>query len=122
MAAAMYRKCSKNLLATSSKIGSTLVASSSEIFSMFRQYIAIQLVPSDCSRYPPHGKGLDRSKTPMLSSPRSDFSGQLQRNLQHVQAIHRHPAGAVGLFQIPAPRQGLGPVEDADVVQSQIGL
>ena len=26
---------------------------------MFRQYIAIQLVPSDCSRWPPVGSGVD---------------------------------------------------------------
>ncbi len=33
-------------------------------------YIAIQLVPSDCSMYPPVGSGALRSNTPMLSSPR----------------------------------------------------
>ena len=38
--------------------------------SRFRQYIAIQLVPSACSRWPPVGSGALRSKTPMLSSPR----------------------------------------------------
>ena len=38
--------------------------------SMLRQYIAIQLVPSDCSMWPPVGSGDDRSKTPMLSRPR----------------------------------------------------
>ncbi len=32
--------------------------------------MAIQLVPSDCSMWPPVGRGLERSKTPMLSSPR----------------------------------------------------
>src|SRR5215470_15452414 len=38
--------------------------------SMFRQYMAIQEVPSDCSRWPPPGSGAERSNTPMLSSPR----------------------------------------------------
>ena len=37
---------------------------------MLRQYIAIQLVPSDCSMWPPVGSGALRSNTPMLSSPR----------------------------------------------------
>ena len=37
---------------------------------MLRQYIAIQLVPSDCSMWPPVGSGALRSKTPMLSRPR----------------------------------------------------
>ena len=45
------------------------VASSSAMRIRFRQYIAIQLVPSDCSRWPPVGSGALRSKTPMLSRP-----------------------------------------------------
>ena len=48
-----------------------LRASSSAIASMLRQYMAIQLVPSDCSIWPPVGSGALRSKTPMLSSPRN---------------------------------------------------
>ena len=35
-----------------------------------RLYIAIQAVPSDWSMKPPVGSGAERSKTPMLSSPR----------------------------------------------------
>ena len=69
MACAMLRKCSQNLLATSSYAGSW-VASSIAIASMFNAYIAIQLVPSDCLRCPPVGSGALRSKTPMLSRPR----------------------------------------------------
>src|SRR2546426_186824 len=40
------------------------------IASMLRQNIAIQLVPSDCSMWPPVGSGADRSKMPILSRPR----------------------------------------------------
>ncbi len=38
---------------------------------MLMQYMPIQLVASDCSMWPPVGKGELRSKTPMLSSPRN---------------------------------------------------
>src|SRR5256885_13032209 len=38
--------------------------------SMFRQYMPIQEVPSDCSMLPPVGSGAERSKTPILSRPR----------------------------------------------------
>ena len=41
------------------------------IASRFRQYIAIQPVPSACSMCPPVGSGALRSNTPMLSSPRN---------------------------------------------------
>ena len=44
---------------------------------MFRQYIAIQLVPSDCSMNPPVGNGLERSNTPILSRPRKPPSKML---------------------------------------------
>ena len=44
---------------------------------------------------------------------------QLQRDRQHVQAEHAHPAGAVALLQVPAGRQRLRAVEHADVVQPQ---
>jgi hypothetical protein len=37
---------------------------------MLRENMAIQLVPSDCSRRPPPGTAELRSKTPMLSRPR----------------------------------------------------
>eukprot|EP01139_Manchomonas_bermudensis_P004944 Amastigsp_a174484_4.p4 type:complete len:172 gc:universal Amastigsp_a174484_4:808-293(-) len=41
------------------------------IASMLRQYMATHAEPSDCSSTPPVGSGLERSKTPMLSSPRN---------------------------------------------------
>src|SRR6516225_542166 len=65
----MFRKCSQNLLATSS-YAELCLPSSSAMASIFSEKIAIQLVPSDCSRWPPVGRGLLRSKTPMLSRPR----------------------------------------------------
>ena len=51
-------------------VGGIFRASSSAMASMLRQYMPIQLVPSDCSIWPPVGSGALRSKTPMLSSPR----------------------------------------------------
>ena len=70
IASAMWRKCSKNLLARSSY---TLLcrASSSAIRSMFSENIAIHAVPSAWLMNPPVGSGLLRSNTPMLSSPRN---------------------------------------------------
>ena len=47
------------------------------IASMLRQYIAIQLVASDCSRRAPPGSGAERSNTPMLSRPRKPPSNTL---------------------------------------------
>ncbi len=75
MAAAMYAKCSANLQAISSYTGSAR-ASSIEISSMDRQKKPIQPVPSDCSSTPSTGS-LERSKGPMLSSPRNPPSKML---------------------------------------------
>ncbi len=44
---------------------------------------------------------------------------QFQRDGHQVEAIHRHPAGAVGLFDEAAAGQRLAAVEDADVVEPQ---
>ena len=44
---------------------------------------------------------------------------QLERDAQHVQAVHRHPAGAVGLLDVAAGGQRRAAIEDADVVQAQ---
>src|SRR5207302_6861292 len=44
---------------------------------------------------------------------------QLQRHSQQVERVHRHPACAVGLLQKSARGQGLGAVENTDVVQAQ---
>src|SRR5437667_7066927 len=44
---------------------------------------------------------------------------QLQGNDEEVQAIHRHPARAVRLLDVPAGRQRVAAVENSDVVESQ---
>ena len=44
---------------------------------------------------------------------------QFQRDAHEVQAIHRHPARAVGLVDEAAGRQRLAAVEHADVVQAE---
>src|SRR5579863_8525079 len=44
---------------------------------------------------------------------------QLERNRQHVQAIHSHPAGAVGLFEMASRGQRLRTVKDSDVVKAE---
>ncbi|MEC9156580.1 MAG: hypothetical protein VYB77_00455 [Planctomycetota bacterium] len=51
--------------------------SSIAIRIMVRENIAIQLVASACSRVPPPGSLEDRSKMPMLSSPRKPPSKML---------------------------------------------
>ena len=47
------------------------------------------------------------------------FAGQFQRDRQHIEAIHAHPTGAVGLFDMAAGRQRGAAVEDADIVQAE---
>ena len=44
---------------------------------------------------------------------------QLDGDAQHVEAVHRHPGGAVGLLQRAARRAVARAVEDADIVQAQ---
>ncbi len=44
---------------------------------------------------------------------------KLQRNRQHVEAIHAHPAGGVRLFDVAAGRQGCAPVEHPDIVEPE---
>src|SRR6266536_3791346 len=44
---------------------------------------------------------------------------ELQRDGLHVEAIHRHPARAVGLVQLPARGQTGSTVEGADVVEPE---
>ena len=46
-------------------------------------------------------------------------SGQLDRDLEHVLAEHRHPRGAVGLLEMSAGRQLGAAIEDADVVEAE---
>ena len=59
--------------------------------SMFRQYIAIQPVPSACSMCPPVGQRLLRSKTPMLSRPRKPP----WKTLRPSRVLAVHPPGEV---------------------------
>ena len=70
MAPAMCRKCSKNLEAISWYTGFS-IAISQAMRSIFKLYIAIQPVPSACSKCPPVGNLAERSNTPMLSIPKN---------------------------------------------------
>ena len=45
--------------------------------------------------------------------------GQIEGEGQHVQAVHGHPTGAVGLFDDAAGGQRGGAIEDADVVEAE---
>ena len=45
--------------------------------------------------------------------------GELDSDLEHVLAEHRHPCGAVGLFEMAAGGQLGAAVEDADVVEAE---
>src|SRR5258708_16916695 len=47
------------------------------------------------------------------------FFRQFQRNGQHVQAVHSHPACAVGLLEVTSRRQGRRAVKDTNVIESQ---
>ena len=43
----------------------------------------------------------------------------LEREVEHVLGIERHPGGAVGLLDVAAGRQRRAAIEDADVVEAQ---
>ena len=45
--------------------------------------------------------------------------GQLERDREHVEAVHRHPRGAVGLLDLAAPRQWRRAIEEPDVVEAE---
>ena len=47
------------------------------------------------------------------------FSGQFQRDREHVEAIHAHPTRRIRLFDMPAGRQRRAAVEDPDVIEAQ---
>ena len=66
-------------------------ASSSAIASMVAQKNAIQAVPSACSSVAPLGSGCERSKTPMLSSPRKPPA----KRLLPLDVLAVHPPGEV---------------------------
>src|SRR5207245_9197199 len=42
--------------------------------------------------------------------------GELERDRQHVEAVHAHPGGAVGLFDVASGGERRGAVDGADVV------
>src|ERR1700741_345566 len=44
---------------------------------------------------------------------------QLQRDPHQVQAVHRHPACAIGLINITAGGQRSAPVESSDIIQPE---
>src|SRR6266436_8875411 len=44
---------------------------------------------------------------------------QLQRDGQHVQAIHTHPTGAVRLFEVASRGEWRGAVKDSDIVEAE---
>src|SRR6266436_6276604 len=64
----MEIKCSQNLLATSSYAESSL-ANSIAIARRFKVYIAIQLVPSDCSNIAAGGQGSAAVEDPNVVEP-----------------------------------------------------
>ena len=47
------------------------------------------------------------------------FLGQFQRDRQHIQAIHAHPTGAIGLLDMAAIGQWHVAIKDADIIQAQ---
>ena len=44
---------------------------------------------------------------------------ELQGDVEHIQAVHGHPGGPVGLIDVTSGGEGFAPVEDADVVETQ---
>jgi hypothetical protein len=45
--------------------------------------------------------------------------GQSDCNLQHAQAVERHPCSAVGLVQVPAGRERSTAIENSDIVEPE---
>ena len=58
---------------------------------------------------------LDRNILVRLIVLRREFD----RDAQHVETEHRHPAGAIGLFEHPPFAQRRAAIEDADVVETE---
>ncbi len=46
-------------------------------------------------------------------------AGQFERDRQHIQAVHTHPAGRIRLFDVAAGRQRRAPVENPDVIEAE---
>src|ERR1700730_13358511 len=47
------------------------------------------------------------------------FFGKFEGNSKHVEAIHAHPAGAIGLLQVAAGGERRGTVENSDIDEAQ---
>src|SRR6202166_1805790 len=47
------------------------------------------------------------------------FFGKFEGDSQHVEAIHAHPASAIGLLEMASGGERRGAVENADVVQTE---
>ena len=47
------------------------------------------------------------------------FARQLQRDRQHIQAIHPHPTRAIRLFEVASSWQRRATVKNSNIVQSQ---
>src|ERR1700722_122433 len=47
------------------------------------------------------------------------FFGKFERDSEHVEAIHAHPTGAIGLLEMAAGGKRRGAIENADIVQAQ---
>ena len=43
----------------------------------------------------------------------------VQRNSEHIEAVHAHPARAVRLFDVAPGRQRRRAIKDTDIVQTQ---
>src|SRR2546421_12051265 len=50
---------------------------------------------------------------------RGIFFGKFESDGEHIEAIHTHPAGAVGLLEMAASRERRRAIEDADVIEAQ---
>src|SRR5207248_9069842 len=50
---------------------------------------------------------------------RRTVAAELQRDREHVERVHRHPAGAIRLLETAAGRQRLAAIEHADVVEAE---
>src|SRR5258708_4306581 len=47
------------------------------------------------------------------------FLREFERDGEHVEAIHAHPAGAVGLFEMATGWERRGAVEDSDIIETK---
>src|SRR5215831_16138031 len=84
----------------------------------------IVLVPKLNPFFTPMIHGM-RDVDEMLEELRGDvlvngiLPSQLQRNRQHIQAVHAHPSRAVRLLDMTACGERRAAIEDADIVQPE---